>query len=180
MAAYGRSGDHYRFYELNPLVIELARTQFTYLGDCPASVDVVEGDARLSLEREPGQQFEVLAVDAFSGDSIPVHMLTREAFEIYFRHLKPEGVLAIHVSNRFLDFTEVTARIAANLGRGSLAVLSPGSAEERTLAATWILVSANREFLASPAFKAGGRTIPITGRSRLWTDDYSNLFQVLR
>ena len=180
MAVYGRPGDYYRFYELNPLVIQMAKTQFTYLRDCRATVDVVEGDARLSLEREPSQQFDVLAVDAFSGDSIPVHMLTREAFQIYLGHLKPEGVLAIHVSNRFLDFTEVTARLAGSLGRASLAVASPGDPKARTLAAIWVLVSTNREFLASPVFKPGGRTIPITGRSRLWTDDHSNLFQVLK
>ena len=158
----------------------MARADFTYLRDCPAEVDVVEGDARLSLEAEPDQQFDVLAVDAFSGDSIPVHMLTREAFQIYLRHLKPQGVLAIHVSNRFLDLTEVVARIAASLGRESLAVVSPGDEKEQTLMATWILVSANRDFLASPVFAPGGREIPLTGRSRLWTDDYSNLFQVLK
>ncbi|MCC7173693.1 MAG: fused MFS/spermidine synthase [Bryobacterales bacterium] len=180
MAAYGRAGDYYRFYELNPLVIRMAETQFTYLTDCPATVEVVEGDARLSLEREAGQRFDVLAIDAFSGDSIPVHLLTREAFEIYLRHLRPEGVLAIHVSNRFLDFTEVVAAIASSLGRESLAVLSPGSAQDRTLAATWVLASANREFLASPVFKPGGRKITPARRLRLWTDDYSNLFQVLR
>ncbi len=180
LAAYGRPGDHYRFYELNPLVIRMAGEQFTYLRDCPAKVEVVEGDARLSLEREDGQQFDVLAVDAFSGDSIPVHMLTREAFQIYLRHLKPEGVLAIHVSNRFMDLTEVVARIAADLGRASLAVVSPGDKDEQTLMATWILVTLDREFLSSPAFGPGGRQIPLTGGSRLWTDDYSNLLQVLK
>jgi SAM-dependent methyltransferase len=180
LAAYGRPGDYYRFYELNPQVIRVARTEFTYLSDCPAKVDIVEGDARLSLEREPDQHFDVLALDAFSGDSVPAHLLSREAFQLYFRHLKPEGVLAVHVSNRFVDLTSVVARAAQSLGRSYLAVLSMGIPEEQTLAATWVLVSANREFLESPVFKAGGRHIPPASRVRLWTDDYSNLFQALR
>ena len=99
IASYGRAGDYYRIYEINPLVLEVARREFTYLLDCPAKVDVVLGDARLSLEREPSQQFDVLAVDAFSGDAIPVHLLTLETFRLYFRHLRPDGILAVHVSN---------------------------------------------------------------------------------
>jgi hypothetical protein len=109
-----------------------------------------------------------------------VHLLSREAFQLYFRHLKPEGVLAVDVSNRFVDLTSVVARAAQSLGRSYLAVLSMGIPEEQTLAATWVLVSANREFLESPVFKAGGRHIPPASRVRLWTDDYSNLFQALR
>jgi spermidine synthase len=180
LAAYGRPGDYYRFYELNPLVIQIARTEFAYLRDCPSKVEVVEGDARLSLEREPDQHFDVLVLDAFSGDSVPVHLLSREAFQLYFRHLKPEGVLAVHVSNRFVDLTSVVGRAAESFGRSYLSVLSLGIPDEQTLAATWVLVSANREFLESPVFKADGRRIPPASRVRLWTDDYSNLFQALR
>jgi len=180
LAAYGRPGDYYRFYELNPLVTEIARTEFSYLKDCPAKVEIVEGDARLSLEREPAQQFDVLVLDAFSGDSVPVHLLSREAFQLYFRHLKPEGVLAVHVSNRFVDLTSVVARGALSLGRSYLAVLSLGVPGEQTLAATWVLVTANRGFLESPVFKADGRRIEPSTRIRAWTDDYSNLFQALR
>ena len=115
LASYGRPGDYYRFYEINPLVIEVARKQFTYLSDCPAKVDVVLGDARLSLDREPSQQFDVLAVDAFSSDSIPVHLLTLEAFRLYFRHLRPDGVLAVHVSNTHLKLEPVVGRLAQAL-----------------------------------------------------------------
>ncbi len=180
MAAYGRAGDYYRIYELNPLVIEMARSQFTYLADSAAAVDIVEGDARVSLEREPDQGFDVLAIDAFSGDSIPVHMLTREAFRVYFRHVKPGGVLAIHVSNRFLDFSQVIARLAAAFGKQSLAVHSPGDRGAHTMEATWILVTSNRALLDSPTFQANGRKLPVPKGGRLWTDDYSNLFQVMR
>ncbi|HSW50345.1 MAG TPA: fused MFS/spermidine synthase, partial [Bryobacteraceae bacterium] len=180
LAVYGRPGDYFRFYELNPLVTEIARTEFSYLKDCPAKVEIVEGDARLLLEREPPQGFDVLVLDAFSGDSVPVHLLSREAFELYFRHLKPNGVLAVHVSNRFVDLTSVVARGALSLGRSYLAVLSLGVPEEQTLTASWVLVSANREFLSSPVLEADGRHIEPSPRIRVWTDDYSNLFQALR
>jgi len=180
LAAYGRRGDFFKFYELNPLVIRLARTQFTYLSDCPAKIELVEGDARLSLAAEPPQQFDVLLIDAFAGDSIPVHLLTREAFEIYFRHVKPQGMLAFHVSNRFLDLREVVAGQAAALGRQALAVTSPGRKETRTHEATWILVSADRNLLNLPVFRGAGQPVAVSNRRRLWSDDYSNLFQAIK
>ena len=103
MATYGRGGDTIRFYDLNPLVIQFAHKYFTFLADCPAHLDVVLGDARLSLAHELPQKFDMLVIDAFSGDAIPVHLLTREAFDIYWRHLKPGGVLAVHISNQYLN-----------------------------------------------------------------------------
>src|SRR6185503_13323463 len=107
MAAYGREGDYYRFYEINPLVPGIARTQFSYLNDSPAKIEIAMGDARLSLEREEPENFDVLAVDAFSSDSIPVHLLTKQAMDLFFRHLKPDGILAVHISNRYLDLQPV-------------------------------------------------------------------------
>ena len=109
IATYGRPIDHYTFYDINPLVLHIARTQFRFLRNCMAPNDVVLGDARLSLEREQSKQFDVLAVDAFSGDAIPVHLLTRQAFALYWRHLKPDGVLAVHVSNKYLNLAPVVA-----------------------------------------------------------------------
>ncbi len=91
LARYGQKGDHYFFYEINPLVVDLANKLFDFLGQSEAQVDIIPGDGRLSLERQSPQGFDVLVVDAFSGDAIPVHLLTREAFELYFRHLKPRG-----------------------------------------------------------------------------------------
>ena len=170
LAAYGRPGDYYRFYEINPLVIRVAKSEFTYLSDSAAKVDVVEGDARVSLQAEPDQRFDVLALDAFSGDSIPVHLLTREAFQIYFRHLKPDGVLAVHVSNRYLDLAPVVAKLAAALGKTAAQVVTPGDEKAQTLLATWILVGSNLEF----------PRVAARDDLRLWTDDYSNLFQVLK
>ena len=114
IAAYGTPGDRYTFYELNPLVLEVANQQFSFLRDSEASIDVVLGDARLSVGKEPPGVFDVLAVDAFSGDSIPVHLLTREAFELYFRKLKPSGVLAVHVSNKYLNLQPVVRAAAAS------------------------------------------------------------------
>ena len=102
LASYGRAGDVYRYYELNPDVLRVARSQFTYLAESPAKIETVLGDARLSMEREAPQNYDLIAVDAFSSDSIPVHLITREAMAVYLKHLKPGGVIAFHVTNRFL------------------------------------------------------------------------------
>ncbi|HWQ53272.1 MAG TPA: fused MFS/spermidine synthase [Bryobacteraceae bacterium] len=180
LAAYGRAGDYYRFYEINPLVIELARTWFTYLGDSKAHVECALGDARLSLEREPQQAFDVLAVDAFSGDSIPVHLLTREAFALYRRHLAPGGVLAVHVSNKYLDLTPVVRMQADALGEPSMLLDTEDNDATGTFGATWVLISARQEFFAKPAIKAVAEEAEPKKGLRLWTDDYSNLFQILK
>ncbi len=129
-AAYGRRGDFFRFYEINPLDLKIANTWFTFLKDCPADHQVLLGDARLTLERQPSQQFDVLAVDAFTSDAIPVHLLTREAFQLYFRHLNRTGILAVHVSNRYLDLEPVVARNAVDLGRIAIEVDDDGEDED--------------------------------------------------
>ncbi len=169
VASYGRSGDVYRFYELNPEVIRLAGSQFRYLRDCPCSVEVVPGDARLALERETPRNFDVLVVDAFSGDSIPVHLLTKEAFELYARHLKPDGILVVNVTNRYLDLRPVVEGAARASGRHSRVLETVADPARATYASTWALVTANP-----------GALSPASQPARLWTDDYSNLFQVLR
>jgi SAM-dependent methyltransferase len=177
IAAFGRPGDYYRFYEINPKVVEIAQREFTYLADSPAKIDIVLGDARLSMEREPPQNFDVLAVDAFSSDSIPVHLLTLESFRIYFRHLKPEGILAVHVSNRHLDLEPVVERIATALGKDNLLV-DNDEGENLVYSASWVLV-ANRGVFDKPGF-ALGQPVKPKAKLRLWTDDYSNLFQILK
>jgi SAM-dependent methyltransferase len=177
IAAFGRAGDYYRFYDINPKVLEIARHDFTYLSDSPASIDVILGDARLSLEREPPQNFDVLAVDAFSSDSIPVHLLTLECFRIYFKHLQPDGILAVHVSNRHLDLEPVVERIATALDKDSL-VVDNNDGENLIYGATWVLVGSRGRF-KDPIFVPGQPILPRT-RLRLWTDDYSNLFQILK
>ena len=178
IASYGRKGDYYRIYEINPQVVEIARREFTFLLDCPAKVDIVLGDARLSLEGEPIQQFDVLAVDAFSGDAIPVHLLTIEAFRLYFRHVKPDGILAVHVSNTHLDLEPVVQKAADTLGKKTVLV-DTDDGEEGVYGATWVLVGGTDVF-NNPSFQLHDDPIKVKPRFRAWTDDYSNLFQILK
>ena len=180
IATYARPIDHYTFYDINPLVLHIARTQFRFLRNCMAPNEVVLGDARLSLERETSKQFDVLAVDAFSGDAIPVHLLTRQAYALYWRHLKPDGVLAVHVSNKYLNLAPVVAMSAAE-NRKQATLISLESDDEKEIAASdWVLVSSRPGFFDQPEIKSAGEKIePIRGL-RTWTDDYSNLFKILR
>jgi SAM-dependent methyltransferase len=183
IAAYGRKGDAYRYYEIDPHVVGIARHDFTYLGDSPAQVDVVLGDARLSLEREPPQGFDLLAVDAFSSDAIPVHLITREALGIYLRHMKPDGVVAFHVSNRFLDLIPVVARIAREQGAYAVLVQDDPEDEDTSLRSRtdWVLVSRDESALAAkPIVDGGGVVAQDRSEWRTWTDDYSNLVQILK
>jgi SAM-dependent methyltransferase len=182
LATYGRPGDHYTFYEINPLVIQLAKTEFTFLSDCRAEISVVQGDARLELERQPPQGFDVLAVDAFSGDAIPVHLLTREAFDLYFRQLKPDGVVAVNVSNRYVNLQPVVRRAAESLGKQAVVIVNAEDERRAISRATWVLVSGrqaffDREFIKQATSSSPPRPVP---GLRVWTDDYSNLLRVLR
>ena len=180
LAAFARPGDEYRFYEISPLVVDLARTQFTYLADSPARVDVLLGDGRLTLEREPDQHFDVLLVDAFSGDAIPVHLLTREAFSLYRRHLNPDGMLAVHITNRYLDLAPVVAQGAADLGWHALLVQALPDETHFWRGSTWVLLSRRSETLALGKRATLVKDLtPEPGR-RLWTDDFSDLFRVLK
>jgi hypothetical protein len=186
IAAYGRTGDYYRYYEINPLVLRLcqpepatAKTQFTFLADCKARHYVVLGDGRLSLEREAPQNFDVLAVDAFSSESVPVHLLTREAMQLYFRHLKPDGILAVNISNRFIDLEPLVDGQCRALGKTDRLVDSVEDDSQDLFPAMWMLAT-------SPAsgfdklILDGSAAIEPRRKIRLWTDDYSNLFQILR
>jgi len=179
LAAYGRAGDYFRFYEINPLVLRLANTEFTFLKICKARLDVALGDARLSLEREPTENFDVLAVDAFSSDAIPVHLLTREAFVLYFRHLKPDGVLAVHVSNKHLNLTPVVKLAAASLQKDARLVDTEDE-ENDVFGSTWVLVTSSTGFFDRPLMRTAAVAVPLPRKTRMWTDDYSNLFQILK
>jgi hypothetical protein len=182
-AAYCRPGDVFRFYEINPLDLNIASAWFTFLKDCPADHDVLLGDARLTMERQPSQQFDLIAVDAFSSDAIPVHLLTREAFVLYFRHLKPNGILAVHVSNRYLDLVPVVSRNAQDVGKGALQIDDDGEEYDYLTSSDWVLVTSDLavNMFTDPLFQAAkivrARTRPSL---RPWTDDYSNLFQILK
>jgi hypothetical protein len=176
IAAYGKPGDTYRFYEIDPLVEPVARTRFTFLRDSQASIQIVNGDARLSLASESDQHFDTLVLDAFSGDSIPVHLLTMEAFDLYFRHLKEDGVLAVHISNRYLDLSPLVAGLAERHRRIARLVISPGDANRGLIAAAWVLIG-NNDFLQDCERRSIGHVI---GGSRfVWTDQYSNILSVL-
>jgi len=177
-AAYCRAGDFFRFYDINPLVLNLATTWFTFFNDCPGDHEVLLGDARLTMEQQPSQQYDVLAIDAFTGDAIPVHLLTREAVALYLRHLKPGGILAVHVSNRYLDLVPVVARHAADFGKVAMQVSDDGDSEDYFSSSDWILVSADRSVFKDSLFKVAHPAKMQPGL-RPWTDDYSNLIQIL-
>jgi SAM-dependent methyltransferase len=180
LAAYGRPGDYYSFYEINPLVIQLAETEFSFLRDCPAEVSIVQGDARLALEREPPQAFDVLAVDAFSGDAIPIHLLTHEAFAVYFRQLKPGGLVAVNVSNRYVNLQPVVQGAAESLGKQAVTIVNAEDERRAISRATWVLVSGRQASLDRDYIKQAS-TLPLRiAGLRLWTDNYSNLLGVLR
>ena len=179
LAAYARTGDTVRVYEINPEVFTLADKEFSFLADSPARIERVAGDARLALEREPPQQFDVLAVDAFSGDSVPAHLLTTQALDLYLRHVRDGGIVAFHVTNRFLDLPPVVERIAAE--RGLAVALVHDNAEGSHLRATdWVLVARDAATLQRPAIAAATRPIAPMPGLRAWTDDFNNLFSVLK
>ena len=179
LAVYARKGDVYRFYEIDPAVIELAQVEFSFIADSLGRVETVLGDARLSLEREPAHGFDVLAVDAFSGDSIPVHLITTEAMAVYLRHMNPDGIIAFHVTNRFLWLPPVVARIAA--AKGLHAVLIHDENDNPALRNTdWVLVAANPEVLKRENIRQAAIALTDDGKSKAWSDDFNNLFDALK
>jgi hypothetical protein len=181
LSAYGRAGDTVRFYELDPDVLALARSEFDYLNTTPARLEFAMGDARLSLEREvangtPGH-YDVLAIDAFSSDSIPVHLITREAVALYLQHVKPDGMVAIHISNRFLNLKPVLGNISHALGAHALLVSDPGDA--RISSTDWVLI-ARTEDAFTGVLADRGEPLPARPELSVWTDQFNNLLEVLR
>lgn len=188
MAAWGDHHDTVRFYEINPEVIALSKQKkpyFTYLNESKAKVDVALGDARITMERERKEgkpsQFDVLVVDAFSGDAVPLHLLTRQAFENYFYHLKPDGVLAVHISNRYLDLEPLVKGLAVDAKKKFAVIENDEDGESFIDASTWVLVTDNQQLLDGPVISPRANTPdPKTEKPAiLFTDDYSNLFKIL-
>lgn len=179
LAAYGRPGDVYRVYEINPRVFELADTEFSYLRDSAARIERVLGDARLALEREAPQGFDLLAVDAFSGDSVPAHLLTVQAMDIYLRHMKPGGVIAFHVSNRYLHLDAVVAKLAQlrNLHTARIDDTPDEIDVERSI---WMLVARDPQALEREPVRSVATQPEAAADLAPWTDDFNNLFSVLR
>jgi hypothetical protein len=177
LATYGRTGDFLRFYEINPIVADFAGRHFTFLRDSAARVEVAIGDGRLLLAGEPQRNYDLLVVDAFSGDSIPVHLLTREAFQIYRRHLAPGGLLALHISNMFLDLRPVVAALASDAGWSSLAVSDQGDERVAQSPSQWVVAgpvdNIARVFGPPPS-------APVRQTTHVWTDGYSTLLGALK
>ncbi len=180
IASYGRPGDTFRFYDINPRVVELARSEFSFLKDSRARVEVVLGDARLSLEREEKQRFDVIALDAFSSDAIPVHLLTAEAFAVYMRHLKPGGILAVHISNRYLDLVPVVQQAALHYSLELRQVENEDDDDAGVYQSDWMLLSASRAAFEGERLKDAAVRIETARQVGLWTDDYSDLYRILK
>jgi hypothetical protein len=179
LATYGSKGDVYRFYDINPAVVGIAHRYFTYLGDSDATIETVLGDARLSLEREPPQRFDLLAIDAFSSDAIPVHLMTSEALDVYLKHMKPDGVIAFHVTNRFLDLAPVVKALADAHGLRAVLVRDEGEGALGSRS-DWVLLARNGTVLDRERIAEAATEIVPHPAWRLWTDDFNNLVQVLK
>jgi SAM-dependent methyltransferase len=184
IAAYSRKGDVFRFYEIDPQVAAVAVKEFSFLNDSPAQTEIILGDGRLSLEREPDQRYDLLAIDAFSGDSIPMHLLTREVMATYVRHLKPDGVIVFQATNRFVDIAPVVERLAA--AHGMTAVMVSDYPESSEGANYWIsgtdqiIVTKNAQLLAAEPIRAVAEPLPARPDFRVFTDDFYNLLRILK
>lgn len=177
VAAYGGKGQVFRFYDINPEMVRIARQRFYFLEEMEkrgGKVEVVMGDARQSLERDEPQHFDVLLLDAFSGDAVPVHLLTREAFEIYLRHMKPDGIIAVHVSNRYLALAPVVEQLAASLKMKTTRVTTELEGFHEN--SSYVLVTNNEAFLKANPTESPGANEPKA--PAYWTDKRSNLFEI--
>jgi hypothetical protein len=184
LAAYGRPGDTVRIYEINPLVLQIANRDFTYLKDTPAKVEVALGDARLVLEgesTEPSQLFDILVMDAFSGDSVPVHLITKEAFAIYFQHLKSTGILAVNISNAYLALDPVMERAANAFNKIALVYhWTPKEDDTICFSCSWVLIMDRTTAAAHPELQTQAKVLRQERPFRIWTDDFSNMFSILK
>ena len=180
VAAYGASGDRIRFYEINPAVRPIAENLFTYIRNSPAEISFAEGDARISLSSERPHNFDLLVIDAFSGDAIPLHLLTIQAMQVYRRQLAPDGILAFHVSNQYLDLTPEIEELAEAAGMEARVIDTPINKARGEYRATWVLVTKNADFLAQPQVAAVARTIRRKSGLHAWTDDNSSLLPILQ
>ncbi len=180
-AALANAGDTLHYYEINPLILDIATHDFGFVNACPADKKVLMGDARLVLESLPSEQLDFLVMDAFTSDAVPLHLLTREAYQIYLRHLKPDGVLAVHISNRYLDLEPVVSQSMADIGWSGIKVDDDGYDEPYYNGSTWTLLNRDAKFFDHPRFKSDG-TFALKPKPgfRAWTDDFTNLITILR
>src|SRR6185295_4450767 len=182
MTGYCRAGDYVRVYEINPMVKSLSeRGEFTIFGHCAGDKEVLMGDARLTMEKQEPQNYDVLVVDAFSSDAIPVHLLTREVMQLYFKLLKPDGVLAVHISNRYLDLAPVCFRGAEFVGKKATVVSDDASDNTFANSTTWVLITSQDNNVFQSSTFEGANMYPATAAPtfRGWTDDYSSILPIL-
>ena len=183
-ATLAKPGDILHYYEINSLVLDVASHEFGFLKGCPAKPQVFMGDARLVLDAMPSENLDFLAIDAFSSDAVPIHLLTREAYQVYRRHLKPDGVFAIHISNRYLDLKPVVAQSMAEMGWRGRIVEDDGVDQPYYTGTTWAILSPNEEFFESKNFAGDSNSIvsPLlpTPGFPAWTDDFSNIISIIK
>jgi len=181
LLGYASKEDDYRLYEINPQVFEIAKKNFTFVTETPAKVTEILGDGRLSLERESPQNFDLLFMDAFSGDSIPVHLVTREAFDLYARHMKPDAILVVNMTNNYLDLRPVVASAAKRLGRLAVEIEdTPYETDEECFLSHYALVMSAARYAAAPELRVNSKLLEPTPGFREWTDAFSNLFAIVR
>jgi hypothetical protein len=183
-ATLARAGDTLHYYEINSLVPDVATHQFGFLNGCPAQVRIFMGDARLVLEQMPSENLDFLVMDAFSSDAVPMHLLTREAFQVYLKHLKPDGVLAVHISNRFLDLRPVVAQGMAEMGWHGRVIDDEGLDQPYYTGTTWVILSRDQKLFETKYF-AGDESSVITPLAPKpgfhgWTDDFSNIVTIIK
>ncbi len=180
LAAYAHAGDRFRFYEIDPSVVDIAKAEFSFLKDAKTKIEIVLGDARLSMEREPLNRYDVLILDAFSGDSVPVHLLTVQAMQLYKKHIRADGMIAVHISNRYLNLKPVIAALAeqAQLRAVSIGYAPPANGLE--LKSEWVLLSANPDTVTGLLTTSAAYILQPEQGFRVWTDDYSNLLSALK
>lgn len=187
LAAYAKNDDMFRFYEINEAVTELARKHFTFLERSPVPIEIIHGDARLQLEHEQDQSFDLLVLDAFSGDAIPTHLLTTEAMKVYVRHLMPDGILAFHISNLHFDLRRITESLSEDAGLHCITLESPpatdpvtGQASIASPGSRWVLMARDRQLLDRPRFESTKLRSALPDDQKVrWTDDFSNLIEVM-
>jgi len=181
-ATLARAGDTLHYYEINPLVVSIAQTKFDFWRACPAEKRLYSGDGRLVLESLPDEHLDVLVMDAFTGDAVPVHLLAAEAFSTYLRHMNPGGVLAVNITNRYLDLAPVVAEAAAAPGMTGVIVTDDGMEESYYSGSDWALITRDPALFAGKRFEDKYAVSPLKRRKgfRAWTDDYSNIVQILQ
>ena len=181
LLSYGNENDYFRIYDINPTVVDFANTYFSFLKNTKAKYDLIVADARLAMEREPPQNFDLIILDAFSGDAIPMHLLTDQALQLYLRHLNADGALLIHITNHYLDLKPLMHGIANRLGFDYVLIKSPQSSDDvGSYRADWVLLSKNQAFLQQTALQNAKTKLTIPTNSILWTDDFSNMFRLLK